>query len=97
MTFPSEYVAEQICEMLVNEGTIACANVFAPIKSIYRWKNELHKDQEWSALLKLNPLKKGALKERIRATHPYENPCLIFVSIDDGLPEFLNWVRLQSL
>jgi len=96
-TFPSEAVAGEICERLVVEGIIACANIFPPMKSIYRWNNQLVKESECAAILKTSAFKTEALKERIRAIHPYALPALVFLSVPDGNPEFLNWVYGQSL
>jgi len=96
-TFPSEEAAYEICERLVNENVIACANVFPPMKSIYKWNGQLMKEPEWAAILKTSCLKQATLKERIRAIHPYAVPALVFLAVEDGLPDFLNWVYGQSL
>ncbi|MGE0529606.1 MAG: divalent-cation tolerance protein CutA [Bdellovibrionales bacterium] len=96
-TFPSEDVAHRICERLVLSGTIACANILSPHRALYLWKGQLQKEKEWAALLKLPARKKTELKERIRAEHPYDVPALAFLKIDDGLPEFLNWIYYQSV
>jgi periplasmic divalent cation tolerance protein len=96
-TFPDEATAERICEILVAEGTVACANILGPTKSIYKWNGRLHKEQEWAAIFKMPEFKQATLMERIRATHPYTNPCLVFLKIDGGLPDFLNWIYNQSL
>jgi periplasmic divalent cation tolerance protein len=96
-TFPSEQVAHDICERLVTEGTIACANIFGNLKSIYRWNNQLMKEDECAAILKTSVLKQEALKERIRAIHPYALPALVFLTVEGGNPDFLNWVYGQSL
>lgn len=96
-TFPSEDVAQVICERLVFDGTIACANIFPPMKSIYKWNGQLMKEPEWAAILKLSQAKKRALKERIRALHPYSVPALVFLDVSDGHADFLNWVYGQSL
>ncbi|NJL25943.1 MAG: divalent-cation tolerance protein CutA [Calothrix sp. SM1_5_4] len=96
-TFPDRETAARICEILVREGTIACANVTTPHLAIYAWQGQVHKEEESAAWLKTTTTKKAALKERIRAIHPYQNPCLIFLDICDGLPDFLKWVYVQSL
>ncbi len=96
-TFPSEAVAEPICEQLVAESTVACANIFPPMKSIYRWNNQLMKESECAVIFKTSALKQEALKERIRAIHPYALPALVFLPVEGGNPEFLNWVYGQSL
>ena len=96
-TFPNEAIAEQISEMLVSEGTIACANIYGPIRSIYRWGGRLQKEKEWVAILKTAETKKATLMERDRATHPYTNPCLVFAEISGGLPDFLKWIYTQTV
>jgi periplasmic divalent cation tolerance protein len=96
-TFPDEATAERICEMLVAEGVVACANIHGPIKSIYKWQGRIQREAEYVAILKTRSFKKGALMERIRATHPYANPCLVFLDLDGGLPGFLNWISTESL
>ncbi len=96
-TFPSEDSAKSICEQLVFEETIACANIHGPVHSLYKWQGQLQKSAEWVAILKTSELKRATLMERIRAIHPYDNPCLVFLAIEDGLPQFLNWVYTQSL
>lgn len=96
-TFPDEKTAHAVCSKLVEENTIACANVFAPMQSIYKWQGELKVEKEWAALLKLSAFKQATLKERVRALHPYEVPALVFFAVEDGLPDFLRWVSHQSL
>lgn len=96
-TFPDEDTARKICARLVEENTIACANLLGPMNSIYKWKGELQQEKEWAAIMKTSALKQATLKERIRETHPYENPCLVFLPVEDGLPAFLQWVYTSSL
>ena len=96
-TFPNAHTAEKICEQLVNDGLIACANIFPPHKAIYSWAGKLEKTEEVAAIFKLNARKRIALEEKIRATHPYLVPALVFWPVEDGLREFLNWVYGQSL
>ena len=94
-TFPSKDVAESICRQLVSDGTIACANVFQPHTAIYAWNGAIQAEAECAAILKLNARKQTTLKEKIRATHPYAVPALVFLTVNDGLPEFVNWVYAQ--
>jgi periplasmic divalent cation tolerance protein len=96
-TFPDEDVAGRLCELLVREGAIACANILPAHKALYMWNGQLQRDSEVGVWLKTSSKKKAQLKERIRAIHPYAIPSLIFVEISDGLPEFLRWIYNQSL
>lgn len=96
-TFPDAATAEKICEMLVLEGHIACANLLGETQSIFKWKGKLQKEREVAAILKLTSVKRKTLLERIRGVHPYSNPCVVFWSIDDGSPDFLKWIYSASL
>lgn len=96
-TFPTKEVAETICRQLVTEQVIACANIFPPHTAIYGWQGRIETSAECAVIMKLNARKQSALKERVRATHPYSVPALVFWTIEDGLPEFVNWVYGQSL
>jgi len=96
-TFPSNKNAEEICIRLVNEGVIACANIFPGHTAIYRWQGQLTKERECAALLKTRASKQVMLEERIRAIHPYQVPCLVFLTADGAARDFERWVLNQSL
>ncbi|HMN66925.1 MAG TPA: divalent-cation tolerance protein CutA [Bdellovibrionales bacterium] len=96
-TFPSENVAREICRQLVIEGTIACANLLPAMQSVYQWQGRLIEETECAAVLKLAVLKQGRLRERIRDMHPYSVPALVFLPVDGGNAEFLNWIYAQTL
>jgi periplasmic divalent cation tolerance protein len=96
-TFPDEITARKISEKLVEENVIACANIFGPMHSIYKWQGKTEREQEWFALFKTAAKNRSMLKERFRAIHPYQTPCLVFLEIADGLPGFLQWVSTQTL
>ncbi len=46
VTASSEKEAETIAEDLVRSRLVACANLINGIRSIYRWKNNVQKDDE---------------------------------------------------
>lgn len=95
-TFPDMNTAKAICEKLVREGTIACANIYPAHTSIYSWQGNLETQSEVAAWLKTSINKKKELKERFQAEHPFEVPCLVFVDVTDGLPDFLRWIVEQT-
>jgi periplasmic divalent cation tolerance protein len=91
-TFPNRKTAEKICRQLVADGTIACANIFAPHTAIYKWEGKIQKDQEVAVIMKLKSRNKPELKKAILKNHPYTVPALVFWKVDDGLTEFLRWI-----
>lgn len=96
-TFPNEETAIRISRLLVSEGLIACANIFPPHTSIYGWNGSLQQERECAVIFKTTATKTVRLGERIRAIHPYRIPALVFLPIETGLPDFLQWIHSQTL
>jgi periplasmic divalent cation tolerance protein len=47
-------------------------------------------------LIKTTAERYSGLEEAIRAHHPYELPEIIAVSVERGLPEYLDWVAAET-
>ena len=95
--FPDEPTAARVAELVVRERLAACANILGPMTSIYHWQGELQRERECAVIFKTTPLKKKALTERIRATHPYSVPGLVFLDVTGGWPEYLRWVASETI
>lgn len=92
ITAGNEKEAGKIASVLVEEKLAACVNFF-PIKSAYRWKGKVVKDNEFLLLCKTTKKKFKKLEQRIRDTHSYELPEIIALPITAGNPGFLRWVQ----
>jgi periplasmic divalent cation tolerance protein len=91
-TFPDVAVAHRISKQLVEEKLAACANIFPPIESIYRWKEKIENSNEIMVLFKIGEDRQSAFQEKLRSLHPYEVPEIVFIPVAGGLPEYLSWV-----
>ena len=91
-TFPDRETAQRIANQLVEEKFAACANILPVIESIYRWKGKIESGSETLVFFKVSEDRKTGFQEKLRKLHPYEVPEIIFISIADGLPEYLRWV-----
>lgn len=92
VTVGKEAEAVEIAQTLVREQRVACVNIISGVRSIYRWKGEVCDDQEWLLIMKTRTSFIASLRDRIRELHSYEVPEIIAFPIDQGLPEYLNWV-----
>lgn len=92
VTAGSEEEAARIGKALVEEKLAACANIVPRIRSIYRWKGEIHDEQEFLILIKTRTSHFPALRDRVRQLHSYEVPEIVAFPITRGLPDYLNWV-----
>ena len=91
-TFPDPAFAKNIAERLVNEKLAACVNVITGVQSIFRWQGKIDNANENILVIKTKDNLYNELEERIKELHPYELPEIISVSIDKGLPKYLDWI-----
>ena len=91
-TFPDVETARRIANQLVEEKFVACANILPGVESIYRWKGKIETGNETLVFFKLSEDRQSAFQEKLRSLHPYEVPEIIFLRIDNGLPDYLRWI-----
>lgn len=92
-TFPDAEVARKIVRTLVEERLVACGNLVPGVESIYTWKGAVETSTEVLAVMKTTRELYPSAQARLRELHPYEVPECIAVPIEDGLPDYLQWVR----
>ena len=93
---PDRAVAERLAETLIEKRVAACVNILAPCRSVYRWKGAVQHDEEHPMLIKTTTEAYAALEAAIRAGHPYELPEIIAVTVERGLPAYLDWVAAET-
>jgi periplasmic divalent cation tolerance protein len=84
--------AEQIAHALVGERLAACANIVSPIRSIYRWKDEIQNDTEHLMIIKTRANLIAKIVARMKELHTYEVPEVIALPIVAGAKPYLDWV-----
>jgi len=80
----------------IEQKLAACVSVLSPCRSVYRWKGALQRDEEHPLLIKTTAERYPALEQALRAAHPYELPEIIAVSVERGLPAYLEWVAAET-
>jgi periplasmic divalent cation tolerance protein len=93
---PDSAAAFNLARELVRLKLAACANVLAPVTSIYRWEGREEEAQEYPVLIKSTAAAYPALEARIRELHPYSVPEIVAWPIAHGLPEYLRWVEQET-
>ena len=96
-TWPDAETAEACGRAAVEERLAACANILAPMRSIYRWEGQLQVEPEVPMLLKTTVAAAGRLKELILTYSPYDTPCTLALPIDSENcnPKYADWTRDQ--
>lgn len=92
VTAPDRAVAERLAETLVAERLAACVQVGGPIFTIYRWRGNIERAEEWTCRAKTTRERLPALESRVRALHPYELPEILSLSAG-GTSDYAAWIR----
>lgn len=84
--------ADALAEALVSRRLAACVQVIGPIRSVYRWQDEVATAEEWLCQIKTTRDGYPALEAAIKTLHPYEVPEIIATPIVAGSEAYLAWV-----
>ena len=93
---PSE--ADHLASTVVEEGLAACVNIVPGVLSVYRWKGEIHRDQESTLIIKVAASNIANLKQRLVEIHSYETVEFLSlpVNVDESDSDYVGWVRQTS-
>jgi periplasmic divalent cation tolerance protein len=91
-TASSEQEAQKIAHHLVERRLAACANIVPQVTSIYRWQDKVEEAREWLLVVKTTAAAFGQVRQAIAELHSYELPECICLTIEDGSPDYLQWI-----
>ncbi|MEZ7196399.1 divalent-cation tolerance protein CutA [Pseudodesulfovibrio karagichevae] len=97
MTCASLEEAGAIGEMLVERRLAACANILPGMRSIYWWRGKVERAEEAVLIAKTRDDLVEPLTEAVKAAHGYEVPCVVALPITGGNPDFLAWIRSETV
>jgi periplasmic divalent cation tolerance protein len=96
VTTPTPERAAEIARAVVEERLAACGNVVPGLRSIYRWEGQIQDEGEALLVLKTTRARFEALKERVRALHPYQVPEVIALPVQAGSAPYLAWIAAET-
>ena len=96
VTCPSEQVAADIAKTVVEKKLAACGNILPAGRSFFQWDGKIEEATEATIIFKTTQEAWLALRVAIEQMHPYDVPCIVAVSVEDGHAPFLQWVRDET-
>jgi len=87
--------AEQLASTLVERRLAACVNIVGPIRSVYRWKGAIEREQEYLLLIKTTAERAAELAAAFAELHPYELPERVELNVEGGSAEYVEWLSAQ--
>ncbi|MGH9853476.1 MAG: divalent-cation tolerance protein CutA [Blastocatellia bacterium] len=82
----------RLARLLIERKLAACAQVLAPMISIYRWRGEIEQSGEVLLLIKTTRAAYQELEDAIKQNHPYETPEIIALPVETGSNDYLSWL-----
>ncbi|MEV7378236.1 divalent-cation tolerance protein CutA [Streptomyces lydicus] len=95
-TTDSEEKAQRLARGAIEARLAACAQVSAPVTSVYRWDGALETSQEWQVLFKTSQARYAELESYLLQTHDYETPEVIATPITHGGAGYLSWIAEET-
>ena len=91
-TVSSPEEGEKISRALVENRLAACVNIVGPVKSFYRWQDEIQQDEEYKLFIKSCSENWEELQLAIKKLHSYEVPEISMIAMKEVEPGYLNWM-----
>lgn len=96
VTTSSRKEAMTIAQDVVRARCAACANILPSVTSIFWWQKKVQRSRETLLVIKTTRRQYRALEKAIRSLHSYEVPEIISIKIDQGLPQYIDWVERET-
>lgn len=94
-TCSSREEAQRIARRLVEARLAACAQVSAPIQSVYHWQGAVEESEETMLVIKSSRPLWERLRAEIARLHSYSTPEVVALPIIDGAPDYLAWMERE--
>lgn len=96
ITTKNQKEAKKISKILLKERLIACANIVPRIESSYWQKGKVINDSEALLICKTRRGLEDKIISSVKKNHSYSVPCVNFLPIEKGNPDFLKWVDKET-
>ncbi len=90
-TTNSKDEAKNIAKILLKNKLAACIQI-SKIDSLYMWKDEINKDEEYLVIIKTKKEKFKKIKSKIKELHSYDLPEIISIKIHSLSKEYKKYI-----
>jgi periplasmic divalent cation tolerance protein len=95
-TWPTIVEAERAGLMLVEKRLAACVNILPGMISHYWWHGTVERAEEAVAIFKTRVSLTEALRQALKAAHPYETPCFVVMPTEALDADYQRWIVSET-
>ncbi|UNO44186.1 divalent-cation tolerance protein CutA [Streptomyces sp. MST-110588] len=88
--------AQALAHGAVEARVAACAQISAPVTSVYRWQQAIETAQEWQVTFKTTTARYGELERYLLGAHDYDTPEIIAIPVTHGGADYLAWITEET-
>lgn len=88
--------ADRLAGELLERGLTACVQIDGPIRSHYRWAGKTQCESEYRLMIKSRMGVWGELKAKLAELHPYDEPEIVMMPVEDASAGYRDWVVDQT-
>lgn len=96
ITFPNEEEARKLGLELVTKKLAAGVNILPGAYSIYHWAGKVVEAKECVLFAQVSSKAYEKLLDYVLQNHFYKVPCVVALPIENGNPQFLQWIDEHS-
>lgn len=88
--------AKKIAADIIDQRLVACANIIDNMTSMYWWQGKVENEEETVLIMKSRRDLISKIIDRVKKMHSYTCPCIIALPIQEGNPDFLDWIKNET-
>ncbi|MFE5947756.1 divalent cation tolerance protein CutA [Streptomyces sp. NPDC056480] len=88
--------ADALARGAVEARLVACAQISAPVTSVYHWQGAIETTEEWEVVFKTTEARYPALEAHLLAAHDYETPEILATRVTRVSEGYARWVERET-
>ena len=96
ITTENKEEAQKVGAALIEARLAACVNILDGMTSMFFWEGKVQSENETVLIAKTRKDLADKVTEKVKEVHSYDCPCVVFLPVENGNPDFLQWLKEET-
>ena len=96
ITTENKEEAQKVGAALIEARLAACVNILDGMTSMFYWEGKVQSENETVLIAKTRKDLAEKVTEKVKEVHSYDCPCVVFLPVENGNPDFLQWLKEET-